>query len=243
MLDVMKTHPRLTGLCLLLISIGFFYVIDLDKGGSILELCGFLLFFVCGSLVLVLFWNDGDISELRRIHKERNDDRPFQIMPVQRRTFRYPPMRGARLAVMRSLYLFMAALALAALYVIISTQGKAETAAMETLYFVFGLFASCSMFFYWLTWRYARLFITIDREGITAFTIFGLRHIGWEEIVAVRDFIPFRGLVLWLSDFFAADFTLYKIYTRNHMITFSSSIPGADELLKVIKMHTGLPDI
>jgi hypothetical protein len=46
----------------------------------------------------------------------------------------------------------------------------------------------------------------------------------------------------WLSDFFAADFTLYKLYTDNHMISFSSSMPGADELAKLIKVNAGLPD-
>ena len=97
----MKTHPRLTGLCLLLISMAFFFTIDLDKGGDVLGLCGFLLFFVSGWLVLIFFWNDGDITKLRRIHKEKTQGRAFQAMPVQERTFRYPAMRGARLAVMR----------------------------------------------------------------------------------------------------------------------------------------------
>jgi hypothetical protein len=215
----------------------FFSTIDLDKGGSILGLCGFLLFFVSGWLVIFFFWNDGDISELRRIHMENTQGRAFQAMPVQEKTFRYPAMKGVRLAVMRCLCLLMLALALAALYMIISNQSRASAAAMDTLYFVFALFASCTIFFYWLTWRYAHLFITIDGKGITAFTYFGLRHVGWEEIIAVRDWIPFRGIVGWLSDFLAADFTLYKIYTRNHLISFSSSMPGADELAKLIKVN------
>jgi hypothetical protein len=237
----MKIHPRLTGLCLILISMGFFFTIDLDKGGAVLGLCGFLLCFVSGWLVLFFFWNDGDITKLRRIHKEKTQGRAFQAMPVQERTFRYHAMKGARLAVMRCLCLFMLALAIASLYVLIFNQSRADVAATETLYFVFGLFASCSIFFYWLTWRYARLFIRIDGEGITAFTYFGLRHIGWEDIFALRDWIPFRGLG-WLSDFFAPEFTLYKIYTHNHLISFSSSMPGADELAKLIKMNAGLPD-
>jgi hypothetical protein len=237
----MKTHPRLTGLCLLLISIGFFFTIDLDKGGSVLGLCGFLLFFVSGWLVLIFLGNDGDITKLRRIHKEKNQGRAFQAMPVQERTFRYPAMRGARLAVMLCLCLFMLAMAIAFLYLLISNESRADAAAMEALYFVFGLFASCTIFLCWLTWRYARLFIRIDGKGITASTYFGLRYAGWEDIIAVRDWIPFRGCG-WLSDFFAADFTLYKIYTRDHMISFSSSMPGADELAKLIKMNAGLPD-
>jgi drug/metabolite transporter (DMT)-like permease len=238
----MKTHPRLTGLCLLLISIGFFFAIDLDKGGAVLGLCGFLLFFVSGWLVIFFFWNDGDITKLRRIHEEKKQGHAFKVMPVQERTFRYPAMKGARLAVMVCLCLFMLAMAIAALYLIISNENRADAAAMEALYFVFALFASCTIFFCWLTWRYARLFIRIDGNGITAFTYFGLRHAGWEDIIAVRDWIPFRGLVDWLSDFFASDFTLYKIYTRNHLISFSSSMPGADELAKLIKANAGLPE-
>jgi hypothetical protein len=237
----MKTHPRLTGLCLLLISIGFFFTIDLDKGGSVLGLCGFLLFFAGGWLALIFLWNDGDITTLRRIHKEKTQDRAFQALPVQERTFRYRAMRGARLAVMLCLCIFMLAMALASLYLLIFTESRADAAARETLYFVFGLFASCSIFFSWLTWRYARLFIRIEGTGITASTYFGLRHAGWEDIIALRDWIPFRGMG-WLSDFFAADFTLYKLYTHNHMISFSSSLPGAAELAKLIKMNAGLPD-
>ncbi len=202
-------------------------------------LCGFLLFFVSGWLVLIFFWNDGDITELRRIHKEKTRGRAFQAMPVQERTFRYRPMRGARLAVMVCLCIFMLAMAIASLYLLIFNESRADTVTMETLYFVFGLFASCSIFFCWLTWRYARLFIRIEGKGITAFTYFGLRHADWEDIIALRDWIPFRGCGD-ISDFFAADFTLYKIYTHNHMISFSSSMPGADELAKLISETTGL---
>jgi len=237
----MKAHPRLTGLCLLLISMGFFFTIDLDKGGGILGLCGFLLFFVSGWLVLIFFWNDGDIIKLRRIHEENTRDRAFQVMPVQESTFRYPAMRGARLAVMLCLCLFMLAMAIASLYLLSSNESKADTAARVTLYFVFGLFASCSIFFFWLTWRNARLFIRIEGKGITASTYFGLRHAGWEDIIALRDWIPFRGCGA-ISDFFAADFTFYKIYTCNHLISFSSSLPGADELARLIKLNAGLPD-
>ncbi len=237
----MKVHPRLTGLCLILISMLFFFTIDLAKGGAILGLCGFLLFFVSGWLVLFFFWNDGDITELRRIHRKKPEGRAFQVMPVQERTFRYPEMRGARLAVMLCLCLFMMAMAIVSLYLLISNKSSADAAAIQTLYFVFGLFASCSIFFCWLTWRYARLFIRIDGKGITASTYFGLRHAGWEDIIAVRDWIPFRGFGA-ISDFFAADFTLYKIYTHNHFISFSSSMPGADELAKLIRVNAGLPE-
>lgn len=236
----MKAHPRLTGLCLLLISMGFFFTIDLDKGGDVLGLCGFLLCFVSGWLVLIFFWNDGDITKLRRIHKKKTQGRAFQAMPVQERTFRYPAMRGARLAVMLCLCIFMLAMAIAPLYLLIFNESRVDAAAMETLYFVFGLFASCSIFFSWLTWRYAHLFIRIEGKGITAFTYFGLRHAGWEDIIALRDWIPFRGWSSILSDFFAPDFTLYKIYTHNHIISFSSSLPGADELVKLISETTGL---
>jgi hypothetical protein len=235
----MKAHPRLTGLCLILISTGFFFTIDLDKGGAVLGLCGFLLFFVSGWLVLFFFWNDGDITKLRRIHKEKTKGRAFQALPVQEKTFRYRAMRGARLAVMRCLCLFMLAMAIAALYILIFNTSRTDAAARETLYFVFGLFASCSIFFYWLTRRYARLFIRIEDKGMTASTYFGPRHAAWEDIIALRDWVPFRGLG-FLSDFFAADFTLYKIYTLNHMISFSSSMPGADELAKLISETTGL---
>jgi hypothetical protein len=224
---------------LILISTGFFFTIDLDKGGAVLGLCGFLLFFVSGWLVLFFFWNDGDITKLRRIHKEKTQGRVFQALLVQEKTFRYRAMRGARLAVMRCLCLFMLAMAIAALYILIFNTSRTDAAARETLYFVFGLFASCSIFFYWLTWRYARLFIRIEDKGITASTYFGPRHAGWKDIIALRDWVPFRGLG-FLSDFFAADFTLYKIYTLNHMISFSSSMPGADELAKLISETTGL---
>jgi hypothetical protein len=218
---------------------GLFFGIDLDKGGDVLGLCGFLLCFVSGWLVLIFFWNDGDITKLRRIHKEKTQGRAFQAMPVQERTFRYPAMRGARLAVMVCLCIFMLAMAIASLYLLIFNESRADPAAMETLYFVFGLFASCAIFFCWLTWRYARLFISIEGKGITASTYFGLRHAGWEDIIALRDWIPFRG---WggISNFFASDFTLYKIYTHNHMISFSSSLPGAGELAKLISATTGL---
>ena len=237
----MKAHPRLTGLCLLLISTGFFFTIDLDNGGAVLGLCGFLLFFVSGWLVLFFFWNDGDIAKLRHIHKEKNRGRAFQALPVQEKTFRYPAMKGARLAVMRCLCFFMLALAIASVYLLIINESRADAAAVETLYFVFGLFVSCSIFFYWLTWRYARLFIRIDGKGITAFTYLGPRHAGWEDIIALRDWIPFRGWGV-ISNFFASDFTLYKIYTHNHMISFSSSMPGADELAKLIKVNAGAPE-
>jgi hypothetical protein len=218
---------------------GFFFTIDLDRGGGVLGLCGFLLCFVSGWLVLIFFWNDGDITKLRRIHKEKTQGRAFQAMPVQERTFRYPAMRGARLAVMVCLCFFMLAMAIASLCLLIFNKSRADAAAMETLYFVFGLFASCSIFFCWLTWRYARLFIRIEGNGITASTYFGLRHAGWEDIIALRDWIPFRG---WggISNFFASDFTLYKIYTHTHMISFSSSLPGAGELAKLISEATGL---
>jgi hypothetical protein len=236
----MKAHPRLTGLCLLLISMGSFLTINLDKGGDVLGLCGFLLCFVSGWLVLIFFWNDGDIIKLRRIHKEKSQGRAFQAMPVQERTFRYHAMRGVRLAVMLCLCIFMLAMAIASLYLLIFNESSADAAPIGVLYFVFGLFASCSIFFSWLTWRYAHLFIRIEGKGITAFTYFGLRHAGWEDIIALRDWIPFRGLSSILSDFFAPDFTLYKIYTHNHMISFSSSLPGADELVKLISETTGL---
>lgn len=235
----MKAHPRLTGLFLLLISMVFFSTIDLERGGAVLGICGFLLFFVSGWLTLIFFWNDGDITKLRRIHKEKTQGRAFQAMPVQERTFRYPAMRGARLAVMICLCLFMMAMAIAALYILIFDTSRADTAAMATLCFVSGLFASCSIFFCWLTWRYARLFIRIDSKGITASTYFGLRHTGWEDIIALREWIPFRGCGA-ISDFFAVDFTFYKIYTHNHMISFPSSLPGADELVKLISEATGL---
>jgi hypothetical protein len=235
----MKAHPRLTGLCLLLISMVFFFTIDLDKGGDVLGLGGFLLCFVSGWLVLIFFWNDGDITKLRRIHKEKIQGRAFQAMPVQERMFRYTAMRGARLAVMLCLIIFMLAMTIASLCLIIFNESNVGAAVIEALYFVFGLFASCSIFFCWLTWRYARLFIRIEGKGITASTYFGLRHAGWEDMIALRDWIPFRGCG-WISDFFASDFTLYKIYTHNHMISFSSSLPGADELAKLISEATGL---
>jgi hypothetical protein len=234
----MKAYPRLTGLCLLLISIGFFFSIDFDKGFAALKLCGFLLCFVSGWLVLIFFWNDGDITKLRRIHKEKNQGHAIQVRSVQERTFRYPAMRGARLAVMVCMCIFMLAMAIGFLYLlIINKSGDATT--IETLYFVFGLFASCSIFFCWLTWRYTRLFIRIEDKGIAAFTYLGLRQTDWEDIIALRDWIPFRGGG-FISDFFAPDFTLYKIYTYNHVISFPSSLPGADELVKLISETTGL---
>ena len=235
----MKAYPRLTGLCLLLISMGFFFAIDFDKGLDVLGLCGFLLCFVSGWLVLIFFWKDGDITKLRRIHKEKTQGRAFQAMLVQERTFRYRAMRGARRAVMVCLRIFMLAMAIASLYLLIFNKSRADAATMETLYFVFGLFASCSIFFCWLTWRYTRLFIRIEGKGITASTYFGLRYAGWEGIIALRDWIPFRGWGV-ISNFFASDFTLYKIYTHNHMISFSSSLPSADELAKLISETTGL---
>jgi hypothetical protein len=130
-------------------------------------------------------------------------------------------------------------MAMASLYLLIFNESRADAAAMETLYFVFGLFSSCTIFFCWLTWCYARLFIRLDGKGLTASTYFGLRHAGWEDIIALRDWIPFRGWGV-ISDFFASDYTLYKIYTHKHMISFSSSLPGADELAKLIPETTGL---
>jgi hypothetical protein len=218
---------------------GFFFAIDFDKGLDVLGLCGFLLCFVSGWLVLIFFWKDGDITKLRRIHKEKTQGRAFQAMLVQERTFRYRAMRGARRAVMVCLRIFMLAMAIASLYLLIFNKSRADAATMETLYFVFGLFASCSIFFCWLTWRYTRLFIRIEGKGITASTYFGLRYAGWEGIIALRDWIPFRGWGV-ISNFFASDFTLYKIYTHNHMISFSSSLPSADELAKLISETTGL---
>jgi len=235
----MKAYPRLTGLCLLLISMGFFFTIDFDKGLDVLGLCGFLLCFVSGWLVLIFFWKDGDIPKLRRIHKEKTQGRAFQAMLVQERTFRYRAMKGARRAVMVCLCIFMLAMATASLSLLILNESRADAITMETLYFVFGLFTACSIFLCLLTWRYPRLFIRIEGKGITASTYFGLRYAGWEGIIALRDWIPFRGWG-WISDLFAADFTLYKIYTLNHMITFSSSMPGAHELAKLISETTGL---
>jgi hypothetical protein len=228
----MKAHPRLTGLFLLLISIGFFFSIDFDKGFDAWKFCGFLLCFVSGWLVLIFFWNDGDITKLRRIHKEKNQGRAIQAMAVQERTFRYTAMRGGRFVVMVCLCIFMLAMAIGFLYLlIINKSGDATT--METLYFVFVLFASCSAFFCWLTWCYARLFIRIEGKGITAYTYFGLRHAGWESIIALRNWIPRRGWGV-------LNYTFYKIYTHNHMISFSSGMPGADELVKLISETTGL---
>ncbi len=234
----MKSHPRLTGLSLLLISMWFFFTSDPDKG-SVFGLFGFLLCFVGGWLVLIFFWNDGDIAKLRRIHEEKNRDRAFRAVPVQERTFRYPAMRGARRAVMVCLCIFMLTLTLASLSLIILNKGGADAATTATLYFVFGLFLFCSIFLCWLTSRYTRVFISIEDKGIAASTYFGLRHTDWEGIVALRDWIPFRG---WgfISDLFASDFTLYKIYTRKSMISFSSSLSGAGELAKLISETTGL---
>lgn len=235
----MKSHPRLTGLCLLLISMGFFFTSDPDKGAEVFGLFGFLLCFVSGWLVLIFFWNDGDIAKLRRIHEEKIRDRAFRAVPAEERTFRYPEMRGARRAVMVVLIIFMLALALASLSLLILNKGTADAATTATLCFVCGLFLFCSLFFCWLTSRYARVFISIEDKGIAASTYFGLRHTDWEGIVALRDWIPFRGWGV-ISDLFAADYTLYKIYTRNHMITFSSSMLGAGELAKLISETTGL---
>jgi hypothetical protein len=232
----MIAHPRLTGLCLLLISTGLFFTSDLDKGGYALGLGVSLLCFVSGWLVLIFLGNDGDITELRRIHKGKTQGRAFQAMLVQERTFRYPAMRGARLAVMLCLCLFMMAMAIISLFLLIFNDSRTDSVTMETLRFVFGLFASCSIFFCWLPWRYAHLFIRIDGKGITASTYFGMRYAGWEDIIVLRDWIPFRGCG-WISKFFATDFTLYKIYTHNHMISFSSSLHGADELAKLIKVN------
>ena len=234
----MVHNPRLTGLCLLLVSIGFFFASDLDKRGGVWGLCGFLLCFVSGWLVLIFFWNDGDIPKLRRILKETSRGSASQAMPVQERTFRYRPMRGARLAVMVCLCIFMLAMTMATLCLILLNESRANTVTIETLYFVSGLFAFCSIFLCWLTWRYARLFIRIESKGLAASTYFGPRYANWEDIVVLRDWVPLRGFG-HISDLFAADFTFYKIYTQNHMITFSSSLPGARELAKLISEATG----
>ncbi len=234
----MVNNPRLTGLCLLLMSIGFFFASDLDKRGGVWGLCGFLVCFVGGWLVLIFFWNDGDIPKLRRIWKENPPGRAFQAMPVQERTFRYRPMRGGRLAGMICLCVFMLAMTLAILYLLIVNENKADNPATEVLYFVFGLFALFTIFLCWLTWRYGRLFIRIEGKGLTASTYFGLRYAEWEDIIALRDWVPFRGFG-YISDLFAADFTFYKIYSQNHMITFSSSLPGARELARLISEAAG----
>ncbi|MDR3568139.1 MAG: hypothetical protein P4L43_08950 [Syntrophobacteraceae bacterium] len=235
----MKSHPRLTGLCFLLISMRFFLTTDLDKGGGVLGLCGFLLFFVSGWLVLIFFWNDGDIKKLRRIHKDKNRDSAFPAVSFQEKTFRYREMRGARLAVMVCLSIFMFAMAMASLYFLLLNKNTADAATMDTLFFVSGLFALCTLFLCWLTWRYGHVFIRVEGKGIAAFTYLGMRHADWEDIVALRDWIPFRG---WgaISDLFTADFSLYKIYTHNQMITFSSSMPEASELARLISETTGL---
>lgn len=235
----MKAHPRILGLCLLLISMGFFSTTDLDKGGGVLGLCGFLLFFVSGWLELIFFWNDGDITKLRRIHKEKTVGRASQDMPVEERTFRYRALRGARLAVMVCLCVFMLAMAIASFCLLIFNDSTADAPIVDTLYFVFGLFAFYTIFFSWYTWRYTRLFIRIEGKGITACTYIGLRHAGWKDVVALRDWIPFRGCG-WISTLFATDFTLYKVYTCNHIISFSSSMLGADELAKLLSETTGL---
>jgi hypothetical protein len=234
----MKAHPRLSGLCLLLISMGFFFTTDLDKGGAVLGLCGFLLFFVSGWMVLIFFWKDGDITTLRRIHEEKSGGRAFQAVPFEERMFRYRDMRGVRLAVMVCLCFFMLAMAIASLCLLLFSERTVDIATMDVLYFVFGLFSFCAIFFPWYTWRYTRLFIRIEDKGITASTYFGLRHGDWEDIIALREWIPFRGCG-WLSTLFANDFTLYKVYTRNHMISFSSSMLGAHELAKLLSETTG----
>jgi hypothetical protein len=83
------------------------------------------------------------------------------------------------------------------------------------------------------------LFVKVDGNGITASTYLGLRHADWADIVALRDWVPFRGMGA-ISNFFAADFSLYKVYTHNHMISFSSSLPGADRLSRLISEATGI---
>ena len=236
----MKAHPRLTGLFLLLVSLGFLLFLDLDKGGGILRLCGLLFSFVSGWLVLIFFWNDGDISKLRRIHKQMSQRRTVPGAQVREWMFRYPPMKGGRLAVMVCLCVFMLTMAAVSLLLLISSyENKSDAATVEIAYFMFGLFLSCAIFFCWFTWRYARLSIKVDGKGITASTYFGLRHAGWEEIIALRDWIPFRGMG-GISDFFAADFALYKVYTHQHMISFSSGLPRADELARLISEAAGL---
>jgi hypothetical protein len=112
---------------------------------------------------------------------------------------------------------------------------------------VFGLFASCTVFFSWLTLRYARLFIRVDGQGITASTYLGQRQIGWGDVVALRDWIPFRGWewipgLSGMSELLAPDFTLYKLYTHDQLMTFSSSLLGAEELAGLIRSNAGLPD-
>jgi hypothetical protein len=121
----MKAHPRLTGLFLLLVALGFFLILDLDESGGILRLCGFLLCFVSGWLVVIFFWNDGDIAQLRRINKEKPRHRAVLGMPVLERTFPYPAMKGARRAVMVGLCVFMLGLAIASLYLLITIENQA----------------------------------------------------------------------------------------------------------------------
>lgn len=234
----MKTHPRLTGLCLLLIAMVFFSILDLDKEGGVLGVCGFLFFFVSGWMVLIFFWKDGDITKLRRIHKDMPQHHVLPAAPDREWTFRYPPMKGARLIVMVCLCLFMIGMATVSLLALISSANNADAVTREIMYFMFGVFSTCGIFICWLTWRYARLFIKVDARGITASTYFGMRHAEWEDIVALRDWIPFRGMG-GISNFFAADFSLYKIYTHKHMISFSSSLPGADRLSKLILNAAG----
>jgi hypothetical protein len=236
----MMAHPRLKGLFLLLVSLGFLLTLDLDKGGGILRLCGLISCFVSGWLVLIFFWNDGDITKLRRIHKEMPQRRALPATPDREWTFRYPPMKGARLVVMVCLCVFMLGMAAGSLLLLISSyENKADAATVEIAYFIFGVFSFCAIFFCWFTWRYARLFVKVDGKGITASTYFGLRNADWEGIIALRDWIPFRGLGV-ISNFFAAGFSLYKIYTHKHMISFSSSLPGADQLARLISETTGL---
>ena len=218
---------------------GFFLTLDLDKEGGVLGLCGFIVSFVSGWLVLIFFWKDGDITKLRRIHKEMPQRRALPVTPDREWTFRYPPMKGARLIVMVCLCLFMMGMAAVSLLALISSGNKADAETREIMYFVFGLFSTCGIFFCWLTWRYARLFVKVDGKGIVASTYFGLRQAGWEDIVALRDWIPFRGMG-GISDFFAADFSLYKIYTHKHMISFSSALPGADRLARLISEAAGI---
>ncbi|MCK7511445.1 MAG: hypothetical protein MZV70_50265 [Desulfobacterales bacterium] len=73
------------------------------------------------------------------------------------------------------------------------------------------------------------MFIRIEGKGITASTYFGLRHAGWEDIIALQRLDSFRGCGV-ISDFFASDYTLYKIYTHNRYdYHFQAALPGADE--------------
>ncbi len=232
-------HPRLIGLFLLLVALGLFLTLDLDESIPILRLCGFLFCFVSGWLVLIFFWNDGDIERLRRKNKEMSQRRAVPGMPVLEKTYRYPALKGARRAVMLCLCVFYLGIAIAGFFLLISAEEGADVATVEFLYFVFGLFLSFGVFLCWYTWRYSRLFIKVDSKGITASTYLGMRNVDWEDIIALRDWIPFRGSGS-ISDLLSADFALYKIYTNNHMISFPSGLLDADQLVRLISKASGL---